>query len=565
MANVVVSALATWNGKALKKAKSDVSVFDKQLKSLGRTFGITFSAAAVVAFSKNAVKAFAADEVAAKSLALQLENTGNAFRVSEVENYIQGLEKTYAILTDLRKPFQTFLNLTRSVGLSQRTLEAALNISAGTGESLDTVVNALAAGIRGNTKAINNLNTGIDANIIKTGDMNKIMAALEERFKGQAAARLDTYAGKVDVLKKSADEASKSIGKSLVGALEILSKDNSVSELANDFENLGDNIAYAIIQMAKLLDKLSAVTSSASFKPALLLLGAAASAATGNPLPFVAAFGTVGAMGIGGALTSKRSLSSEENSTLAKARILNRRIESKIIALTNTTRKEEYDILKKKTALDKLKEKFDLERVGLTTALNQATDEEIKTRIRAKITILDQDEVESVKRLAELEAIEALRKLADSAGLAGKSLESFGVEKIRTLNTKIDTYIEDMAISIIRELNARIAAMLAKFNFTSPTGGSGASDGGGGGGGNIIYSSAVQKFAIESTAKLNDKIQDYLAGFGMGGVQRSSSQSPMDIKITVDAGGDRMSQAIAESIQVATRSGYSTVPAGFLV
>ena len=105
--------------------------------------------------------------MAAKSLALQLENTGNAFRVSEVENYIQGLEKTYAILTDLRKPFQTFLNLTKSVGLSQRTLEAALNISAGTGESLDTVVNALAAGIRGQTKGINNLNTGIDATKLK--------------------------------------------------------------------------------------------------------------------------------------------------------------------------------------------------------------------------------------------------------------------------------------------------------------------------------------------------------------------------------------------------------------
>ena len=51
----------------------------------------------------------------------------------------------------------------------------------------------------------------------------------------------------------------------------------------------------------------------------------------------------------------------------------------------------------------------------------------------------------------------------------------------------------------------------------------------------------------------------------MGNVQRSSSQSPMDIRVTVDAGGDRLSQAIAESIQVATRSGYSTVPAGFLV
>ena len=558
MANVVVSALATWNGRALRKAKSDVSVFDKQLKSLARTFGVTFSAAAVVAFSKNAVKAFAADEVAAKSLALQLENTGNAFRVNEVENYIQGLEKTYAILTDLRKPFQTFLNLTRSVGLSQRTLEAALNISAGTGESLDTVVSALAAGIRGQTKAINNLNTGIDANIIKTGDMNKIMAALEERFKGQAAARLDTYAGKVDVLKKSADEAAKSIGKSLVGALEILSKDNSVSELANDFENLGDNIAYAIIQMAKLLDKLSAVTSSASFKPALLLLGAAASAATGNPLPFVAAFGTVGAIGIGSALTSQRKLSPEENSALAKARILNRRIESKIIALSNTKRKEEYELLKKKTDLDRLKEKFDLELIGLQTALTNATDEETKARLRGLIAIALNDEALSKKALAELNAAEAAQEFAKKFNIA--------LEAIRSMTDKINDFIKsqvtsfDDALASVKSLNQRITDMISKLAtapITTTTGPMVTGESG------RQYTAAQSQAAILDTKELNSRINDFLGGFGMG-TQRSSSQSPMDIRVTVDAGGDRLSQAIAESIQVATRSGYSTVPAGFI-
>jgi hypothetical protein len=558
MANVVVSALATWNGKALKKAKSDVSVFDKQLKSLGRTFGVTFSAAAVVAFSKNAVKAFAADEVAAKSLALQLENTGNAFRVNEVENYIQGLEKTYAILTDLRKPFQTFLNLTRSVGLSQRTLEAALNISAGTGESLETVVSALAAGIRGQTRSINNLNTGIDANIIKTGDMNKIMAALEERFKGQAAARLDTYAGKVDVLKKSADEAAKSIGKSLVGALEILSKDNSVSQLATDFENLGDNIAYAIIQMAKLIDKLSVLTSSPSFKPALLLLGAAATAVTKNPAPFLAAFGTVGAMGIGTAVTSKRSLSSEENSALAKARILNRRIESKIIALSNGKRKEEYELLKKKTDLDRLKEKFDLELIGLQTALTNATDEETKARLRGLIAIALNDEALSKKALAELNAAEAAQQFAKNFNIA--------LEAIRSMTDKINDFIKsqvtsfDDALATVKSLNQRITDMISKLATapiaapTAPmiTGASGAQ-----------YTVAQSQAAILDTKELNSRINDFLGGFGMG-TQRSSSQSPMDIKITVDAGGDRLSQAIAESIQVATRSGYSTIPAGFI-
>jgi hypothetical protein len=108
----------------------------------------------LISFSKKAVKAFAEDEAAAKSLQLQLENTGNAFRVTEVEAYIKGLEKTYAILTDLRGPFQTLLNVTGSVDLAQRSLEAALDISAGTGQSLTTVVGAISAGVRGQTKAI---------------------------------------------------------------------------------------------------------------------------------------------------------------------------------------------------------------------------------------------------------------------------------------------------------------------------------------------------------------------------------------------------------------------------
>jgi hypothetical protein len=36
----------------------------------------------------------------------------------------------------------------------------------------------------------------------------------------------------------------------------------------------------------------------------------------------------------------------------------------------------------------------------------------------------------------------------------------------------------------------------------------------------------------------------------------------MRVTVDVAGAGDKLSQAIAESIQVATRNGYSTVPAG---
>ena len=560
MANVVVSALATWNGKALRKAKQDVSVFNKQLQGLARTFGVAFSATAIVAFSKQAVKAFAEDELAARSLALQLENTGNAFRVTEVENYVKSLEKTYAILTDLRTPFKTLLNVTGSVDLAQRSLEAALNISAGTGENLNTVVGAISAGIRGQTKAIKSLNTGIDESILATGDMNKIMAALEARFSGQAAARLDTYSGKMDVLKKGADEATKSIGRGLVDALTILGEDNSVAGLATDFENMGDNIAYATVEMAKLIKKFSDLVANPSFKAGLLALAIASK----SPKALIAVMGIIGTSAIGGALTSARTMSPEQNSALGKVRLLNARIEAKLSA----AKKEEFRILNAKNAIEnknveELKKKFDLERIGLTQALNLATDEETKLRLRAQLAILDNNEALAKKILAEMEAAEALRKLAEQAAAAGKSLEDFALFKVRALNTKIDDYLQKTALEMVRALNAQIAALIASLGGVGKItkGGGGGDDGGGVTiplGAEYFQDLATQLVGTSSYAGMNvSQIATERA--------RESGNRSVDVNVRIDTpSGDKFAQLVAESIQVAGRSGYSTAPNGGL-
>ena len=419
MANVVVSALATWNGKALKKAKQDVNVFTKDIKSLGRAFGVTFSAAAIIGFSKKAIKAFTDDEAAAKRLELQLQNTGNAFRVSEVEGYIKNLEKVNAILVDLRGPFQTLLNLTGSVELAQRSLEAALNISAGTGENLNTVVSAIASGIRGQTKAIKNLNTGIDASIIATGDMNAIMEALEKRFSGQSAARLDTYAGKMDVLAKGGEEATKAIGEGLIDALTILSKDQSVESLASGFENLGDNIAYATVEMAKLIKAFSDLVSGPQFKAGLLATGLLLSARTGNPKFFVGAMGVVGSSGALELATKDFGSKTSANTANQRENRLNQAFRTSI-----KYRTIENNLIKARTETDKLSEKFDTERIALMKALGEATDAETKLRIQAKIAILDNNEALAKKYNAELEASAAARALADSANNAASALNT---------------------------------------------------------------------------------------------------------------------------------------------
>jgi hypothetical protein len=556
MANVVVSGLATWNGKALKKAKQDVAVFDKQVKKLARTFGLTFSAAALVSFSKKAIKAFTDDEAAAKRLQLQLENTGNAFRVSEVEAYIKSLEKTLGILDDLRAPFQTFLNATGSVELAQRSLEAALNISAGTGQSLSTVVSAISAGIRGQTKGIKSLNTGIDENIIATGDMNKIMAALEKRFSGQSAARLDTYAGKMDVLKKGVDEASKAIGTGLVDALVILSKDKSVESLADNFENLGDNIAYAIVEMAKLIKKFDDLVSNPSFKAGLLALAIYSK----RPQAVVGAMGIIGLDAVGGALTQPRAKTQPNMGGYSGIPDI------KVAKELLKARKKEFDIINKKNAIEnknveELKKKFDLERIGITQALNVATDDETKTRLRAQLAILDNNDAMAKKLLAELEAYEALKKLAEIAKTLTTDFEKMTEilrASIRSLldsikpqmaaiKTIIDPTEENLRSSIRATLDASKPLQNSINNLINPSEE------------NLRKTIADSLSAIKPTVDLMNLLSSGAS------IQRTSANNPMDIRLTIDGGSDRLSQAIAESIQVANRSGYSTVPNGFIV
>lgn len=546
MANVVVSALATWNGKALKKAKQDVNVFDKQLKNLARTLGFTFSATAIVAFSKKAVKAFAEDQAAAKSLQLQLENTGNAFRATEVEDYIKNLEKTYAILTDLRGPFQTLLNVTGSVDLAQRSLEAALDISAGTGQSLATVVGAISAGVRGQTKALRGLNTGIDENILASGDMNKIMEELERRFSGQASARLGTYAGKMDILKKSADEATKAIGEGIVDALVILSKDKSIENLADNFENLGDNIAFAIKELAKLVRGFNDLVNNPSFKAGLL----AVAILSRNSKAVAAAFTIVGGSAAAGLATKDFGKGSSQ---LGGTRQLSKELMT--AKLLENARKKEYDIIVKKNAIEnknveELKKKFDLERIGITQALNVATDDETKVRLKAQLAILDNNEAMAKKLLAELEAYEALKKLAESAN----KLDEVFRNMIRSMLDQIKPTLNELQALTLGALRSETRAIL---NYGAPAVK-----------GLQELIAPTQPGTFEdlrgSISGLLEQARPSISGLQqlLSGIQQTSAPT---LNLRIDAGGDRMSQAIAESIQVANRSGYSTVPNGFIV
>jgi hypothetical protein len=404
--NLIVSAVSTFDNRGLKKGQKEISAFDKTLKTLGKTFAGVFGAQKLLQFSKNAVNAFMADEKAAKALELQLQNTGFAFAAPSIEYYIANLQKTTGVLDDeLRPAFQQLLTVTGSVTQSQDALSTALNISAATGKALAEVSSALTRGYSGNTTGLSRLGAGISKATLKTGNMEKIMAELNQKFAGQAAARLDTYAGKMDLLQASAADATEIIGKGLLDSLQVLAKDGSIETVSTAMTDFATDISDATYGMALLIAKTKEFFGIKS-----------GGGGAGGALSFVPLVGPYLEMLARYANTERNKPKSNFEYSLGPSATKDIERANKILKERNKLAQDELNKMKAKSAVDALKDKFDLERIGLTVALNQATDEETKLRIRAQLAILDNNEALAKKILAEMNAAEAAKKLAAAAG-----------------------------------------------------------------------------------------------------------------------------------------------------
>ena len=399
MPNLIVSAVSTFDNKGLKKGQKEISAFDKSVKSLGKTFLGVFGAQKLLSYGKNAVKAFAADEAAAKSLQVQLQNTGYAFASPGIELYIANLQKLTGVLDDqLRPALQTLLTASGSLINSQKALAIALDVSAATGRSVEEVSAAIAKGYTGQTTALSRLGAGISKTTLATGDMNKILDEVSNKFSGQAKARLTTYAGKMDLLQVASANVAETIGKGIIDALSQLGKDKSIEAATTKMENFGTFIADAILGLGVVLEKLNKIGDNKYLKVLALSIEY-------SPVGLLSKLGE--SERLKSSSVSFQSLSATPDDKLIRKKELD------IIKKAAAARAAELALLNKKNEVDKLKDKFDVERIGLTAALNAATDEETKLRIKAQIAILDNNEALAKKYNAELDAANSARKLAE--------------------------------------------------------------------------------------------------------------------------------------------------------
>lgn len=210
--------------KAVESNASKISEFGKKA-----ALAFTVAAAAAVAYAGklaiDGVKSAIEDEQAQLRLASALKTATGATdaQIKATEEYITKTQLATGVAdNDLRNAFQRLSVSTKDVNTSQKLLNLALDVAAGSGKDLTTVTSALAKAYDGQETQLARLGIGLSAADLKAMDFNQTQKALSDLYGGAASRNAETFQGRIDRLKQGFEEAKESVGAALLPIIERL-------------------------------------------------------------------------------------------------------------------------------------------------------------------------------------------------------------------------------------------------------------------------------------------------------------------------------------------------------
>lgn len=285
---IIASIISTFDPRGLNNARKsfaaltdeNVSGAKKQqiaMKLLGGAFATAGVAATAFAtkLAVQGVRAALEDERSLAMLNKTLSNLGIGFTSGAVDDFINKLQFSTGVADDqLRPALNRLLLATGSLSKAQDLLSLSLDISAGTGKDLESVTAAMSKAALGQFTALQRLGVGLDETILKTKDMNLIQGVLSSKFSGQASVAAQTYAGRLQILKLGADEASEALGYGLLDAGDTVARalgydaGGLAQALADAGEELGNftrDVGYTTAGIINLVRELQNSSGATGF------------------------------------------------------------------------------------------------------------------------------------------------------------------------------------------------------------------------------------------------------------------------------------------------------------
>jgi hypothetical protein len=254
-----IPIVTEFNSKGIKQA---IKQF-QQLETTGQKAQFALRKAAIPATAAlgglaaglfDATKAAVQDQAAQQALARQLQRSTKATdaQIAANEEWIKTQGQLLGITDDeLRPVLAAQARVTGSITKAQKVANLAMDIAAAKNISVGQASKVLERAYGGNLNAIARLVPEMKGMIKEGATLEQVMAKLNEKFGGEAAAAADTTEGKFRRLKVALDETKESVGEGLLpiveGALPILQK---FADWASKNPETFRNIAGAIAAMA---------------------------------------------------------------------------------------------------------------------------------------------------------------------------------------------------------------------------------------------------------------------------------------------------------------------------
>lgn len=209
--------------KAFKNLEGNAKSTQSRFGSLGGAMAklgaiagtVAVGAVAIGGALLDAAQAAAQDQKSSAALDKTLESVTKSTRkqVDAAEDWIDKLQRASGVADDtLRPALAQLVRATGDVTQSQKMLQLALDISAGTGRDLSSVTVALGKAYNGNTAGLAKLGIAVKDTHGKTLSYSAVVDKLSAQFSGQATAAANTYEGKMARLGIAFDEFKESIG-----------------------------------------------------------------------------------------------------------------------------------------------------------------------------------------------------------------------------------------------------------------------------------------------------------------------------------------------------------------
>ena len=434
-----IKFLTEFDAKGLTKADKGLKSFSKTALKVGQSLGLALGTAAIVRYGKASVKAFAADDKAAKILSKSLDNLGLHFADQRVKDFISSLESQFGVLDDLLRPaYQKLITTTGDYLKSQELLKTALDLAALSGDSVVSTADDLARAYAGNTRGLIKYGIGLSKAQIAAMSFEDILKQIEKVSGGAAQTAADGYTGSMDRLNVAAANASETIGKGLVQALVEASSAGNFEGAITDIDKLAKKTNDFIVWLGRELQLIAAL-------PSLLDL------ATGNFdafKEFKKTYDKISALDkkrgpqqFGGIYGTEYEKQAEKAARLKRA--ADKAAAAKLAAADKSAARK---IAADKKTLAKGNALFDLEQIGIVAALKKSVDKETRLRLELlqAIQLEDADLIlAKMKELAEWQRNSDMAKLSNVKTISEKQLSAINTTLLAELDAISKSKLSD--------------------------------------------------------------------------------------------------------------------------